>query len=405
MTSQQLVDGIVPDRVERPSTADEIGKLLQSFDPGHAWVLPLGGGTAMSGANPVDRIPVALDLTGLEGVTEYEPADLTVSVDAGTRWHVLQEVLREQGQTIPLDVPFPDQATVGGVMATAYAGPRRMRDGSLKDLLLGATYVRGDGLVAKAGGKVVKNVSGFEITRLLHGSWGSLAVITSVNLKTIPMHEFDLTLQSEPSDAVSTVEQVLALTRERSAVAAAVIDGSMDSGTVSVRLTGRQGPTGDLAREIRETSGIAWATEIEQSSDWWQQREDRLATDTPGRVCMEIGCQPVDVPSVVRALQVGLPGASGLDLHVSPGSGAIHLVFDAAAISLSAWQRIWAEHGLDRTARWAIASAPREWREERDVWAIQPGPLKIMRSLKDVFDPSDTLNRGRLWTAPLATKT
>src|SRR5690606_32925866 len=103
-------------------------------------------------------IPVALDLAGTAGIADYVPADLTVSVGAGTRWSDLQAALGAEGQTIPLDVPFANRATVGGVVATAYAGPRRLRDGSLKDLLLGASFVRGDGLAAKAGGMVVKNV-------------------------------------------------------------------------------------------------------------------------------------------------------------------------------------------------------------------------------------------------------
>jgi glycolate oxidase FAD binding subunit len=265
--------------------------------------------------------------------------------------------------------------------------------------------VRGDGLVAKAGGKVVKNVSGFEIARLLHGSWGSLAVITSANLKTIPLHEFGLTLQSEPTDTAGAAERVLTLTRARSAIAAAVVDGTADSGTVSVRLTGRQGPTLELAREIRETAGIQWATETQQSADWWQKRENRLATNAPGRVAIEIGCQPADVVRVLRTLHVAMPAAEDVDVHVSPGSGAIQIALDEAAISLGAWQRIWAEHGLDRTARWTVTTAPREWRAERDVWSIPPGPRQIMQSLKNAFDPNHTLNRGRLWTSPVATAT
>src|SRR5690606_35928916 len=229
MSGHLSIDGVTPARIERPTTAEAVTEVIRETDASGAWVLPYGGATAMSGANPVDAIPVALDLSGISGVVEYTPADLTISVSAGTRWGELQDVLAAEGQTIPLDIPFPRQATVGGVVATGYAGPRRLRDGTLKDLLLGATYVRGDGLVAKAGGMVVKNVSGFEVPRLLHGSWGSLAVITSVNLKVIPLHDHEITIQSDQADTLATAERVLALTRSRSAIAAATVDGTLEA--------------------------------------------------------------------------------------------------------------------------------------------------------------------------------
>lgn len=408
MTSQRVMDGIVPDRIERPDSVDAIAELVRSEAARDGWVLPFGGATAMFGQNPVESIPVALDLAGMTGVTDYVPADLTVSVGAGTTWRDLQAALGAEGQTIPIDVPFPEQATVGGVVATGYAGPRRLRDGSLKDLLLGASYVRGDGLVARAGGMVVKNVSGFEIPRLLHGSWGSLAVITSVNLKVIPGHEFETTLQGEALDTVDAAERLLGLTRARTAIAAATVDGTLESASPSVRLTGREAPVRALARDIRDDGSVGWAHEIEvpeRSGHWWQDRENRLATDTPGYVWIEIGCQPADVVQTLRALRVALSDPASLAVHASPGTGALQVGFDAGTMSLDTWARVWLEHGLGAKARFVVVSAPREWRSARDVWFIPPGPRKLMQSLKATFDPNDTINRGRLWTSPAEART
>src|SRR5699024_1400043 len=123
----------------------------------------------------------------------YEPADLTASFHAGTTLAEVNDILGEQGQELPLDMPQADRATIGGLVATGFYGPRRLGSGTLKDLLIGCAYVRGDGLVAKAGGMLVKNVSGFEISRLLHGSWGSLAGLTSINLKVVPKPKADFT--------------------------------------------------------------------------------------------------------------------------------------------------------------------------------------------------------------------
>ena len=124
----------------------------------------------------------------------WEPADLVLSVRAGTTFAEVQPELGEHGQEIPIDVAYPERATIGGLIATGFAGPRRLRSGSFRDLLIGCEYVRGDGLVANAGGMVVKNVSGFEIPRFLHGSWGALAVLTTVNLKVTPKPRHDGTI-------------------------------------------------------------------------------------------------------------------------------------------------------------------------------------------------------------------
>lgn len=395
------MDGILPARVERPGSISEVAELVDEINMSGEWLLPVGGGTSLTAANVVDDIPLALDLAGLQGIEEYEPTDLTVSVLAGTTWASLQRELGENGQTIPVDAPFPDQATVGGMVATGYAGPRRMRDGSVKDLLLGASFVRGDGLAAKAGGMVVKNVTGFEIPRLLHGSWGSLAVITSVNLKVVPKHEHDMTLVSDQLEASRSVEQVLDLTRRRSAIVAAVVDGNIDEGCVALRLTGLLQPTRELAREIQDEGILPWAELIDDaqaSGDYWQQRENRLATASEKRVSLEIGTQPAATLETIGALRTAVPGISDYSFHVSPGTGAIVLSFSPASCSLDAWTRIWHEHGFDDAARYVINHAPRSWRAASDVWSVAEGPRKIMQSLKSTFDPNDTLNRGRLWT-------
>ena len=404
--TDRIIDGVTPGRIETPADADQVADIVREADASGGWVLPVGGGTAMAGANPVDTVPIALDLTGVNGIIEYTPADMTVSVWAGTRWAELQAALAEHGQNLPLDVPLPDVATVGGVAATGYAGPRRLRDGALKDLILGASYVRGDGMAAKAGGMVVKNVSGFEIPRLLHGSWGSLAVVTSLNFKVIPAHEHEITIMAAEGEAIALGERVLALTGARPAITSAVVDGTLEAATAAIRVMGRSGPATELASEIRGEDAIVWGETIDDgaaSAKWWQEREDRLADAGAETVAIEIGCPPSRFVDTLRTLRNAFPNPAAVELHASPGVGAIALAFPAESTSLATWARLWSEHGLGDHARFVIASAPREWRAERDVWFIEPGPRKMMQALKSSFDPNDTLNRGRLWTAPATT--
>jgi glycolate oxidase FAD binding subunit len=406
MTNEMNIDGVSPSRLERPADPEAVADLLREANGTSTWVLPTGGGTAMRGGNPVDEVPIGLDMTGLDGIDDYTPADLTVSVRAGTRWSALRDELASEGQEIPIDVPFPDRATVGGVVATGYSGPRRLRDGTLKDLLLGASYVRGDGLAAKAGGMVVKNVSGFEIPRLLHGSWGSLAAITSVNLKVLPAPEHEITILADQADMLDLATRLLALTGSMSTIAAAVVDGTLDSATAAVRLTGRAAPTVELAREVRAVPGLAWREAIgaaPASASWWQEREDRLASGGDGTVSIEIGCPPAALAETLSALRAAFPNPAEVAMQASPGIGAITIAFPASSLSLDTWVRLWAEHGLGGRGRFVIADAPRDWRATRDVWFIEPGARKLMQALKQTFDPNDTLNRGRLWTSPAAT--
>jgi glycolate oxidase FAD binding subunit len=403
MSEERMIDGVRPDRWLCPDSEAAVAEAVREANLTGDWILPAGGRTALNAANPVDRVPIALDTTALTGVREYEPADLTVSVAAGTRWADLQAALRENGQTIPVDVPCADRATVGGVVATGYAGPRRLRDGTLKDLLLGASFVRGDGLSAKAGGMVVKNVSGFEIPRLLHGSWGALALITSVNLKVIPRHEFEMTIVTTTLDLLEAAERVLDLTRARSAIASAVVDGTLEEVTVAVRLTGREHPTRALAGEVQPTEQLPWDSHtIDGSSSerWWQDREDQLSDGEDGKVRIEVGCQPSEVLETLGTLRTALPHPGSVGIHASPGIGAIGLAFDAGLLSLDTLARIWSEHGLESSTRVMVTSAPSDWRRQRDVWFIPPASRSIMSALKGTFDPHDTLNRERLWAAP-----
>lgn len=400
--SDLRIDGVEPDRIERPSDVEQVAELVREANALGGWMLPLGGGTAMQSGNPIDTVPIALDLTDLAGVVEYTPEDMTVSVRAGTRWDTLQAELARNGQTLPVDVPFPDRATVGGVVATGYAGPRRLRDGTLKDLLLGASYVRGDGLAAKAGGMVVKNVSGFEIPRLLHGSWGSLAVVTSLNFKVIPAHEREITILSTEGDPIDVAERMLALTGARPAITSAVMDGSLESARPSIRLMGRSDPTAEFAGEIRAGGAIAWNETIHDigtSAAWWQERENRLAVEVDDTATIEIGCPASQVVATLRKLRAAMPNPGGVSLHVSPAVGAIELTFPSEMVSLATWARLWAEHGFGQHARFVVTAAPADWRSERDVWFIEPGARAIMQALKSSFDPKDILNRGRLWTA------
>ncbi len=336
-----IVDGVTPERVCLPLTSSEVADFLKAASIDGQNVVPAGGGTALQIGNPVERIDVLLDTSSLAGVIDYKPTDLMVSVRAGTTIAALNAELAAFGQELPLDIAFPDRASVGGVVATAFAGPRRFASGTLKDLMVGCEYVRGDGLIAKAGGMVVKNVSGFEIPRLLHGSWGTLAVLTSANFKVTPVAKGDLTCSVRFSSWAEAVQ----------------------------------------AGNRTLTSGVSIVS-------------CEIATvDECGQVV--IGARPRDLEAMLTHIE-SLPAGLVQETCASPGTGTVRIRFIPELISPGDfWATITPRQTMPGLAM-MVEFAPVEWKRGLDVWGAAPAGIEIMRAVKRQFDPAGVLNRGRM---------
>jgi len=188
------VDGIVPQAVALPGTVEEVAEVMRLAHREGAAVIPWGGGTGMGLGNLPRRYDIALSLTRLNAVVEHEPADLTATVLAGRTLADLQDHLSSVGQFLPLDPPSPAEATIGGILAANAAGPARHAHGTARDLVLGLRFVQADGRVIKAGGKVVKNVAGYDMCRLLIGSLGTLGIIVEACFRLTPLPKAQLTL-------------------------------------------------------------------------------------------------------------------------------------------------------------------------------------------------------------------
>gem|GEM_PF-71863 len=183
------IDGVVPRVVAFPAGADEIAALLRYASRHRLAVVPFGGATQLGLGNPPARADIALSLSRLDGIVAYEPADMTITVQAGITLEKLQRHLALHDQWLPFDPPLPGRATIGGIIATREAGPLRQAFRGVADRLLGIEVVTADGKRAKAGGRVVKNVSGYEMGRLYAGSLGTLAVIVEAAFKVQPRFE------------------------------------------------------------------------------------------------------------------------------------------------------------------------------------------------------------------------
>jgi glycolate oxidase FAD binding subunit len=178
------IDGHPLKSVHRPTSPQDVGDILRDADNLKKPLVPVGGGSSLALGNLPDALDAALDMSAINRVLHFEPADLTLSVEAGARFADVQATLAERGQTLPIEIPDADRATIGGLIATALAGPRRLGSGTLRDLLIGISVAYPSGIVAKAGGLVVKNVTGFDMMRLHHGALGTLGVIVTANFKS-----------------------------------------------------------------------------------------------------------------------------------------------------------------------------------------------------------------------------
>jgi glycolate oxidase FAD binding subunit len=180
------IDNLIPSAAARPASAEEAAEIVRFAAKEKLTVIPSGARTKLSmGATPV-KYDIALDISGVNQIAHYDPADLTVSVDAGTPVAALNAVLVEQHQFLPLLVPYYSQSTIGGAIASGIDSPLRNAYGSARDFLLGAEFIDGTGARVKSGGRVVKNVAGYDLHKLLVGSLGTLAVITRLNFRTFP---------------------------------------------------------------------------------------------------------------------------------------------------------------------------------------------------------------------------
>ncbi len=386
-----LPDGLTLTDVARPRSVENVAEILRFATERGTPVVPIGGGTSLGTGNVVQGAFLGINVRGLSGVRQYEPTDLTASFWAGTTVAEVTAILADQGQELPLDMPDPDRGTIGGLIATAFSGPRRLGSGTLKDLLIGCGYVRGDGLVAKAGGMLVKNVSGFEISRLLHGSWGSLGVLTSVNLKVVPQPKADVTFTqhfSSMADAFIAQSHVLA---GNVVISASVIERNADGWVLHLRLLGRHGSLQAQVRSLYDQLGSDGG--LAEGDTFWRSFNKRWANDD-GAVRIAIGARPHAIQAIASEV-ASWEGAQ--NLAVSLPTGSLRVALDPDAMSFEEVTDLLGPLRGGEGLTWIVESAPLRWKAHGNVWGPQHPGMPLMRSIKHEFDPAGILNSGRLF--------
>lgn len=387
--SERAVDGMVPSRMLRPDTTDELAAAITAAGRAREAVVLWGGGTRIGVGDPPERYDIAVDLTGLAGIVEHSPADLVCTVRAGTTLAELASVLGASGQRWPVEAPHPERATVGGTIASAAAGPSRLRYQHPRDWIIGCTAVLGDGTVTRAGGRVVKNATGYDLTRLYSGSYGTLVALAEITLKLMALPERTATLRAtavDLRDALRIASDLRATHLPLDALA--IVTGGAaervgDARTsVFIRIAGPEAAVERVTTAVRERSG---------------------AVHFDARVWDDIASLPAHSDRVARA---GWPAGHdlpfGLDLAnavIYPGSG---IAFVLSALDVDTFGRM--RESLE-TADGALLVERADAQFKRAVggaWGRPRVPLAIARALKDRFDPHGVLAPGRV---PLASNT
>ncbi len=376
-----------------PATSGELAEALVQAAARRDTIRLEGASSKRLMAGPVESADCEISAGALNRLIEYEPRDLTISVEAGMPWRNLLCLLAENRQILPLDPPFAKEATVGGVIASNGSGPRRRRYGTARDLVIGMKFATLEGKIVQSGGMVVKNVAGLDMAKLMIGSFGTLAAIASVNFKLAPAPEVERTFVlrfKSLADAIAARNRILASVLQPSGVdllnpaAGAAMDPA--SWLLALRAGGNQAA---LARYERELGALAdWAgfEGPEQDSFW-----ERIENFTPEFLARYRDGSVVRASCTLKALEEAAESFPGPAI-ARAGTGVCYGYFqesDAAAR--------WMAEAAQRGWKAVIEFAPDECKRHLDLWPAPGSDFEIMNRVKNLFDPAGLLNRGRLY--------
>ncbi len=371
-----------------PADARETAAILRFAQENGLAVTPAGGGTKTCWGNPVEA-QIRLSLERMSAVREHSWQDMTCTVEAGCPWAAMQTQLARHGQTVALDPLWPERATVGGVVAANDSGALRLKYGALRDLIIGMTIVLADGTVAKTGGKVVKNVAGYDLHKLMTGSFGTLGVITEVNFRLHPAEERTQTWTANAGDAAEFAEPLRALLDSQMVPSAVQLRVGKDGCALDVRVAGRGEAIEDCARRLSKIfSEIGM---VPSSEAVWGARQELY--DAANATILKASMLPAEVCPVSAELRHwATTEGAGVQCVAYP-FGLMTLALQAAppaAFLVQLRARLRPTGGSV-----VVLAASDEMRAGLDVWGCDADALGLMREIKRRFDPNRILNPGR----------
>jgi glycolate oxidase FAD binding subunit len=394
-----------PTLVAAPGSTQETAAVMRVAAEHELAVVARGGGSRLAWGIPPSPCDLVIDMSRMSGVVEHAAGDLVARVQAGARMGDVAAVLAQAGQEIALDVPA--EATIGGVVASGLAGPRRLRYGTPRDLLIGITIVRADGTIAKSGGKVVKNVAGYDLGKLFAGSAGTLGLITEATFRLHPLPAARAYVTAEYVAVSVACDAVAAAANSPLVPSAVELARTELGGPIRVGVLLEGSADGVAARSMRMADLLGQGQVAADRPAWWPGAPQARPAETLVRVSFWVSA----LGRVLDAIEVAA-SASGVSPVVtgSAGAGVLYAVVPGSADASASDARASdasAAAGFVAGLRGAVAgergaavvlAAPAAVREELAGRGGMNGPvpgLALMRAVKDQFDPGGRMAPGR----------
>ncbi|MGH3656608.1 MAG: FAD-binding oxidoreductase [Micromonosporaceae bacterium] len=366
------IAGVRPRWVATPPTTEQAAEVLRTAAAEGLAVVARGAGTKQDWALPPRRLDLVVDTSRLTGVVDHAAGDLVVVVRAGTPMSELAGKLAAAGQQLATDAPFPD-ATVGGTVAVNISGPRRMRYGTIRDLLIGITVVRPDGVVAHSGGRVVKNVAGYDLGKLMTGSYGTLGLITECAFRLHPIPTTETYLVRRGADP-AVIAAVLG-----SQVMPSALEIDIPAGGEPELVVLLEGTPEGVAQRAASTAALIGGEVAAGPPDWFGRYPWR-----DGEIGVKLTAALSRVPALLSAA-----AEHGIPVRGCAGTGVLYANLSPAADPAHVLAR------LREVAEYAVVlTAPPPVRDQLDVWGPVNG-LDLMRRVKAQFDPDSRFAPGR----------
>jgi glycolate oxidase FAD binding subunit len=379
--------------VHTPRTPEELAETLLRLAGQERTIVLEGAGTKRAMGGPIDSSGEIVSTRALTRVLQYEPGDLTISVQAGLPWAELTRLVQQNRQMVPLDPPFAGGATVGGAMASNSSGPRRRLFGTARDLVIGMQFATLEGKLVQSGGMVVKNVAGLDMGKLMIGSFGTLAAIAVVNFKLLPVPEIERSFLlpfDALGEAIAARNRILASPLQPAAIDLLNPRAGKTLGNeawlLAIRAGGNAAGVDRYERELAALApGVAFEDARQQTL--WTHIGDftpRFLRAHPNGAVVRVSCTLKEVEGVVASFDGPVLARAG--------SGACYGYFERPQ-DAEAWLAGPGARGVTSIVEYS----PEPWKSTAELWPAPGGDLELMRRIKKLFDPSNLLNRGRLY--------
>ncbi len=399
--NQAVTETKTPIYLVFPQTTDNLATIVKQASQHHWRILICGSGSKLNWGNLSQDIQLVVSTQKCDRLIEHAVGDLTVTVEAGMKLAELQRTLRGQNQFLPIDPTYPETATLGGIVSTADTGSWRQRYGGIRDLLLGLSFVRADGEIAKAGGRVVKNVAGYDLMKLFTGAYGTLGIISQLTFRTYPLIATSQTLlltgkAAQIAQASQTIRNSGLTPTAIDLLSASIVKQLGLARDIGLIVRWQTIPE-SIKQQIEQVQAIAQQLNL-TTSNYQAQAEMELwqkcakiagISDSKTTITCKIGIAPNAALNFLQLKQV-VDRDLAVRVHASSGIGQLKLKNIDNEIIPQMRSYCQKNYGF-----LTILDAPKSIKQEIDIWGYSGNALKTMQAIKNQFDPQNILNGDR----------